>query len=151
MWKLSKVLRVGVLCWPHEYDYLKGWLLLSSFVHAVPELLSCTLIQNDQYAFKKLVLNPSDKLLTEVISAVGLFRKHRLFTVQKLGHWECGMQNINFALHFSKKNFWQKRSFILLKYSRNSNTTTPNSETTFYQMQTEVLEEPVFSSRVCDI
>lgn len=25
MWKLSKVLRVSVLCWPHEYDYLKGW------------------------------------------------------------------------------------------------------------------------------
>lgn len=23
MWKLSKVLRVSVLCWPHEYDYLK--------------------------------------------------------------------------------------------------------------------------------
>lgn len=148
MWKLSEVLRVSVLCWPHECDYLKGWLLLGSFVHAVPELLSCTLIRNDQYAFKKLVLNPSDELLTEVIWAVRLFRKLKLFTVQKLGCWECSMQNTNFALHFSKKNFWQKRSFAPLKCSRNSNTTALNSETTFDQMQTEVLEKPVFSSRL---
>lgn len=57
------------------------------------------------------------------------------------------MQSINFALHFSK-NFWQKKSLVLLKCSRNSNTTTLNSETTFDQMQTEVLEEPVFSSHI---
>ena len=35
-----------------------------------------------------------------------------------------------------------------MKCSRNSNTTTPDSETTFDQMQTEVLEEPVFSPHV---
>lgn len=44
-------------------------------------------VQNYQYAFKNLILNPSDKLLIEVIWAVKLYRKLRLFPIQKLGCW----------------------------------------------------------------
>lgn len=62
MWKLIQVLRVDVfvnmIIQKNDFYLVALYMLFQT---------SCMLIQNDQYAFKKVVLNPYDKVLMKVI------------------------------------------------------------------------------------
>lgn len=110
---------VSVLCWPHEYHYLKGQLLLGSFVHAVlGSKLSICLQEAYPKSFWQII-NRSN-LNSQTIQKIDLF----LFKSLAAGNSVCKI--LILPCFFLEMIFWWKSSFVLLKCSRNGNMATPN-------------------------